>query len=130
MFIANLSPQQQEILIGLAMQLIEVDGKIDDRELEMLEVLRSQCDREVKVNKFSSMDDLPSVFGDQKSRVSMLLELLAIAYADEDFDDKEKDAIETIRLKLDIPGVLFEDMESWVCRQMILSKEAQLFMEA
>ncbi|MGC8122010.1 TerB family tellurite resistance protein [Marinobacter sp. VGCF2001] len=129
MFINNLTRSQQAIFLGLAEDLIAVDGKIDERETNILRTLTTLCDGDASAVKNGSDAELVEEFSDRKSRVSLLLELIGIAYADEAYDEREKGFINRLATALGVPGVLVEDLESWVHRQMILNQEAQIFME-
>ena len=129
MFINNLTSVQQGRFLELAEKLIAVDGFVDEREANMLKTLSAMCNMHADYGDVGRGKDLAAVFEDRKSQVSLLLELIGIAYADESYDEKEKNMIDDVALALDVPDVLMEDLESWVYRQMILTKEAQIFME-
>ncbi|WP_250655324.1 TerB family tellurite resistance protein [Alkalimarinus coralli] len=129
MFIHNLTPSQQSIFLGMAIELIEIDGQVDDREFSLVEELKSLCSVESEPVKITSNDDLATLFLDQKSRVSLLLELISIACVDENYDEKEKNYISQVAGMIKVPEVLLEDLESWAQRQMTLMQEAIIFME-
>ncbi|EKZ8664216.1 TerB family tellurite resistance protein [Vibrio alginolyticus] len=95
----------------------------------MLETIRSQCDVNVNFDSKPELDELGSLFELQHQKVALMLELIGVAYADETYQDSEKAVIGHLAEVLNISPSLLTDMESWVKRQMILVKEANLFME-
>lgn len=129
MFIQHLNNEQQATLIAFAKKIIAVDGHIDEKEELMLETIRSQCDVNVNFDSKPELDELGSLFELQHQKVAFMLELIGVAYADETYQDSEKAVIGHLAEVLNISPSLLTDMESWVKRQMILVKEANLFME-
>lgn len=128
MFINNLSAEQQSIFLGLAKELVSADGRIDDRETRMISTLKNMCNSGVTPAPIGSLEILRDQFGDRASKVSMMLELVGVAHADQNYDVSEKQMIRNIAQSLDISGALLEDIENWVRRQMGLTKEANLLI--
>jgi uncharacterized membrane protein YebE (DUF533 family) len=129
MFVSNLNQIQQETLFALSKKLIAADGKIEERELALLNIIKSQCIAGISEANDSGAECLKSVYDTNASKVSLLLELIGLANADDEYGDEEKAFIKEISDALSIPQVLLDDLESWVKRQLILIKEAQIFME-
>ena len=128
MFVSNLNNEQQSYLLSLGEMLIKADNQETEKELEKLNILREQLinvpkKEDVQLNKLSL------VFTCQKSKVSLLLELLGIAHADEEYHETEQDLIAKIAKYLNISTPLLFDMNNWVKRELILANEAQIFME-
>lgn len=131
MFVQNLNDQQKQILMSLAQRIVAADGVIHEKEQLILDYLGQQCPgTDAAQTGVISGDDLADAFPNQRSIVSLILELLGAAYADESFDQAEKEVVEKIAADLCVPEDLLEQMEAWVQRQMILTKEAELMMEA
>lgn len=129
MFIQHLNNEQQATLIAFTKKIIAVDGHIDEKEKLMLETIRSQCDANVNFDSKPEFDKIDSLFEFKHQKVAFMLELIGVAYADETYQESEITVIRNLAETLDISPSLLTDMENWVKRQMILVKEANLFME-
>lgn len=129
MFVSNLNEVQQEALLSLSKKLIRVDGIIDEREENLLEVLRAQCRVVANGSREFSNSELMAIFSRKGEKVSFLLELIGVAHADEVYGIEEKDFVREISRKLNISEALQMDMENWVKKQLSLVKEASNLME-
>jgi len=128
MFINNLTPDQQGYLLSLCHAIAAADGNIVEAEQQILADLKSQShpNSPLPDDPFSKLEDH---FDDHKSKVSLLLELLGIAYVDSHYDESEAGIITRVADKLKVNKALLSDLENWVTRQMLLVKEAHVFME-
>ena len=129
MFVQNLTERQQGVLLHYADEVMRTDRKIKAEELMAMDLLRSQAEPGVRAEDVP-IEQLPGVFEDRLSRVSFLLELVGMGYADEDFDPAES------RLVLRIAQVFsfHEDgtmraIEGWVRDELDLMRDAQKLME-
>lgn len=127
MFLSRLDVKQQGIFLYYGEKIIATDGNIDVREEQMLAHLRSQMSPTIKPHNSA---DLSSDFPTSSSKAAFMLELLGLAYADGQYDVREKDYVATIADKVGITKELLADMEAWVVRQLSLAREAEEFMEA
>src|SRR5690554_6305931 len=131
MFIGNLNESQQKVLITLTKRLIAADGEVHEKEKEILEFIESQCSASLEsVGDVEEIESIKCYFSDQRAVISLMLELLGVAHADESYDEKERVFLESVANDLSVPNDLMERMELWVRRQIILTKEAELFMKA
>lgn len=128
MFIANLNSNQQSVFLALAKKLIESDGVVSSEEAEMLDTIQRQMEKGVSPLDVE-LETLNSVFECKKSKASMLLELLGLAYADQDYHETEKSFMRQVVNACGISENELRDMESWVVRQLSLVREAVQFME-
>lgn len=128
MFVANLSAGQQGVLLALAKEIMISDGVVSQEETEMFEFLKNQCDPAASSISIEG-ENFYSIFTTTRSKVSLMLELISMAYSDNAYHEKESHLIKRTAASLSISPQLLEDMESWVKRQMILIKEAKIFME-
>lgn len=126
MFIARLDPTQQGVLLHLGTRLISADGNLDGREVEFLEMLRSQMVVGVQPVEIDSLAD---VFTSQQSKASLLLELIGLAHADAEYHSAEQSLVAQVANELGVAKEVLEDMEAWVVRQLALVREAEQFME-
>lgn len=129
MFISNLSSsKQQSVFLGLAKQLIASDGNIAPKETALLETIQQQITAGVTPSDVS-LDTLNNVFECKKSKSSLLLELLGLAHADQDYHVTEKDFLNQVANACGVSENDLRDMESWVVRQLALVSETVQFME-
>ena len=127
MFIDKLNSEQQGALLSIAAQLIEADGNVSSQETALLNVFRNQMLADVKPAPVS-VSDLPNIFTSTQAKVAFLLELLGLAHADAEYHVAENDFISNIAAAFSISEVFLANMESWVCRQFALVREAEQFM--
>ncbi|MCP5170228.1 MAG: hypothetical protein H6999_10805 [Hahellaceae bacterium] len=124
----RLDSKQQGVLLTIAAQLIEADGNIAAQETELLNTLRKQMSPDVSSAPVS-VSDLPGMFTSTSAKAAFLIELLGLAHADAEYHVTEKDFISNIATTLSVSELTLADMESWVCRQFALVREAEQFME-
>lgn len=126
MFVGRLNTRQQSLLLTLSKQLIAADGNIHDKEHALLASLQVQMAPGVEDASGLRLDE---EFQSTESKVSLLLELLGLAHADQDYHLTEKDFIAKVAKAIGVDANLLADMESWVVRQLALVREAEAFME-
>lgn len=126
MFVNSLNPDQQGIFLHLAQRLIAADGNISDQEQLMLDTLHSQMQSGVVA---ISTADITKAFPSKRSKVSVLLELLGLAHADEHYHVSEQDFISVLAAQMGISPTTLAQMENWVIRQFALMRETQQLME-
>ncbi len=126
MFVQNLTPEQQSALLHLAAELIKVDGDFHEKEEQMLHLLKQQCDEGV-VAQAIDMTKLAEVFTEQDAKVSLLLELTAIAHADEVLHHREIKLLKEIVSVLDIE-YLYDDCQDWVKDMLLHMDKAESLM--
>ena len=127
MFVEHLSRRQQAVLLHYADKIMTVDGFTHPKESEHMAALQRQADPEVTLEAVD-IEELPKLFGDRRSRVAFLMEVTGMGYVDDDFDPDESLLLHEIAkaLMLDDEMPVFR---SWVTRQLLLAKEANLLME-
>ena len=128
MFVNHLNPLQQGCLLGLSKLVIEVDGSLSSKETEVFSIIKSQCQDTVSVAE-EPMSLIEDCFKDNTSKVSLMLELVGVAYADSEYHENEKALLNNIANKLGLSQDLLQDIETWVERQLALVKEAQVMLE-
>ncbi len=129
MFVQNLNERQQGVLLHYADEVMRVDERIDAAELMAMDMLRNQTEPGVKAEDIP-IGQLPGLFEDRLSRVSFLLELVGMGYANEDFDPRQCELVEQIGKAF----ALLEDgtveaIEKWVKDELALMNKAQQLME-
>ena len=128
MFINKLDKQQQGILLSLAEIIIDADGKVSVDESSHIKAIKEQMTPDVTPVS-CSLSNLSNSFTSTSAKSALLLELIGLAHADSEYHRTEKDIISNIADALSISEMVLSDMESWVCRQFSLVREAAQFME-
>ena len=126
MFIEKLNDRQQGILLSLAKKLIAADGNINDKEIELLNAIRAQMSPRAQEVTSSN---LASDFQTQESKAALLLEIIGLAHADEDYHQDEKSFVSDLAKEVGLDPSMLAEMESWVSRQFALIREVQQFLE-
>lgn len=124
MFVHYLNSQQQSILISLAKNIISADSILSEKEKLMLDILKSQANSdisEVEVEIFQ----LPSIFVTKREKYSLLLELLGIAHADQEYQLEEQSLIKLYAECLNVSDNELNVLEKWVEKQLALSIEIE-----
>ena len=127
MFVDRLNAKQQGVFLFLAEQLISADGQLDSREAEILGAIKSQMSSSIEKEE-CPMSDLPSIFNERHASVSLVLELIGIAYADGECHPTERKFCSELAEIIGINASDFANMEDWCQRQISLIAEAKSMM--
>jgi hypothetical protein len=129
MFLFHLTPAERSVFVGLAKQLIAADGREGPAETAALRLLEIELGTPV-ANLPALAPTLPvlSTFVSRASRAAVVLELLALAYADGLPHPNEMEMLKGVALGVGFSELRLLEMENWVVQQMPLSAEAQLFL--
>lgn len=124
MFIQNLNFEQQSVLLFLAHEVAKADGSSDELQLGMMSILKAQSQHGVD-EKPIELSELAYLFDTERARCSLLLELLGVAHANEEYHLTEKDLISTYAASLGVSQEKLQALEHWVEAQMSLTKTAE-----
>ncbi len=129
MFVQNLNERQQGVLLHYADEVMRADGRIHAAELLAMDELRNQMEPGVKAESIAVVA-LPDVFKRRLSRVSFLLELVGMGYANEDFDPAQSELVDQVAKVFGFheDGTI-ESIEQWVKDQLALMNHARQLME-
>ena len=127
MFVQYLNERQQGVLLHYADRIMRVDGVIDAEEMVHIDMLREQATPGTKAEDLP-VAELPQVFEDRSSRIAFLLELVGMGYANEAFDPKQSELVGAVAAAFSLDTDM-DDVESWVRRQLLLTREARELME-
>ena len=127
MFVQYLNERQQGVLLHYADRVMRVDGMIDAKEMVHIDMLREQAAPGTKAEDLP-VAELPRVFEDRSSRIAFLLELVGMGYANEAFDPRQSELVEAVAAAFSLDTDM-DDVESWVRRQLLLTREARELME-
>ncbi len=128
MFVQYLSERQQSALLHYAYEVMRADNIASSEERVHLETLRSQARPGIEAEDIP-IANLASLFEDRLSRIVLLLELVGMGYADNEFSGRESKLIRDIATALDISVEDMTNIDSWVKRQLLLVEEAHELME-
>ena len=128
MFLRHLDPDERRAFLHLAWKLIHVDGVLAAEE----ETLFAQCRRllDLESEPIPAEVDVgaaTAAFTSERSRVSALLELLALCHADGDFHPAEQALVRSVASAFGVSAGALSAYESWVLRQVMLMQEAEAF---
>ncbi|CAE6937087.1 TerB family tellurite resistance protein [Vibrio sp. B1REV9] len=128
MFIGNLNKDQQGVLLAIAQKLINVDGQVSVEEVAILEQIKLQCDTDVEALSYTE-ESMITLFPDRRSKVSLLVEILGVAYSDTEYCKQEQDFLTRLASNLSINDDELQKLTDWVTRQLNLVQEVALLME-
>lgn len=124
MFIHNLNFEQQSALLFLAREVAKADGSLDELQMGMMSILKAQSQHGVD-EKAIDLPELANLFDTERAKCSLLLELLGVAHANEEYHLAEKDLISTYATLLGVSHEKLQALEHWVEAQMSLTKTAE-----
>ncbi|SEP84192.1 DNA repair protein [Basfia succiniciproducens] len=127
MFVHNLNSEQQSVLLYLAKIVAEADGHADKFQIEMVEILKSQSNEDVQPIQIE-IDELSSLFTTERTKCSLLLELLGVVLANNDYDSAEQNLIIQYAKALQISNSKLLDLQNWVQKQLDLSQEVEALL--
>ena len=125
MFLNSLTEEQKKSFLAIAKKIIGANGILDSRERQMIEAMRYEMGLwdEIDLPK-GYIDDLAKPFDTRQSRVILMLESIALTYADEEFSGEEKKILRELALLFEFSEGEANAMENWVLRYKDLVKEA------
>lgn len=130
MFVSNLNPEQQQVLLHYAQKIVHADGSVVCHEQDYLKVMKAQFSADtVEALESNCKFDLQKILPGKKSKISFLVELLGVAYADGNYHNTEKSIIVDLAKELNIETVELKCLTSWVQRQHHMLSEVNFFME-
>ncbi len=129
MFLFYLTPAERRVFVGLAKHLIAADGSEGPAEIGALQLLEAELG--VAVGNISALAPTPELLGTFVSRASkaaVVLELLALAYADGLPHPHEMEMLKDVAVGVGISELRLLEMEDWVVQQMPLIAQANAFL--
>lgn len=127
MFLHHLNDRQASVFLFLAERVVMADGKIKYQELAKVSSFLRQINPEI-VRMECSFGELPGVFDSRKARICTMLELILLAFADNDYVSSEDDLINRLGRSLEISNDEMARMKEWGARQAVLAVEADAFL--
>ena len=128
MFVDYMTDKQQAALLHFAHEVMRADGALDAEERAQMEVIRVQVRPGVEPEPIP-IDSLLKLFDQRAPRVALFLELLGMAYSNEDVDPHQSRLLQAVADALRFDDRDVPAMYSWVERQFSLVREAYALME-
>ncbi|HWO07936.1 MAG TPA: hypothetical protein VNN80_00610 [Polyangiaceae bacterium] len=129
MFLFHLTPAERPAFVGLAKHLVIADGSEDSAETEALRRIQEELGIPVSnLPALAPTSEVLTTFVSTASRASVVLELVALAYADGLPHPDEMEVLKSVAVGLGISEFRLLEMENWVVQQMALSAEAKVFL--
>lgn len=126
MWLAQLSAQQRQTLLGLAYNVVVSDGLLDPNEEGMLaEFRRDMSLPEDADSDYQELDGIEGVFADARSRRIAILNLLRLSYADGAFEIEEECLLKQVSDRFGLSEQDFLLLDNWVRRWLLLQQEAE-----
>jgi 8-oxo-dGTP pyrophosphatase MutT (NUDIX family) len=129
MFLFHLTPAERHAFVGLAKHLIAVDDHEGADEAAALRQLEAELGIPVAdIPAAAPSSELLGTFAGSSSRGAVVLELLALAYADGLPHPNEMEMLKAVAVGLGIPELRLLEMEDWVVQQIPRNAEANAFL--
>jgi uncharacterized tellurite resistance protein B-like protein len=130
MFLAGLNEQQKKTFLALAMKLIGSDGRLDPAERNLIEQMRIEMGllQETDLPQ-GSIEELAEPFDTRRSQSIVLMECIALAYADQELSGEEEKILRALALIFEISEENATEMENWVLDFKKLQKRAEEILE-
>ena len=131
MFLASLSYHQRKVFLGLAKEIIQVDdGKIDAHEEEYLRGLCSEMSLSFNDESIVEKISLINIFEEEESKKILLLELVALAYSNQNYHESQDKYTDSICVFINEPISTLREIETLLKEYNIIQNKFIEFIEA
>ncbi|RUM43805.1 MAG: TerB family tellurite resistance protein [Hydrogenimonas sp.] len=130
MFLLKLNKNEKKAFLQLAHYVARVDGNFGDEEKVVMQTYAYEMgieDEGFKENEFNLDRTLESFETDEAKKI-VLIEIMALIYADNKVDEKEEEIIENICKKFTITRKKTMLYEEWTKAMLALYKQGELFL--
>ncbi|WNJ98160.1 hypothetical protein L2D14_09735 [Thalassospiraceae bacterium LMO-JJ14] len=129
MFLNLLTDRQKQSFLALATKIVMADGEVVPKEHVTLNVRVAEMGGNFKAPPDEIYGEPNfAVFDTPLSQAIVVLELLVIAYSDEEYHENEKPIVDQLIDKFEISPDHLEMFENWAKRQSPLSVEGWNFL--
>ncbi|UTD12288.1 TerB family tellurite resistance protein [Treponema denticola] len=108
MFLSQLKYNQKKCFLSLANYLLNIDGEFDEFESDYLRAICAEMSLSNGDIEPFTLDSVTQKFPEQEARKILLIESMALALCNEEYDQSEKLFIEDLAKKLDLISDLVE----------------------
>jgi len=130
-FLNLLTDRQKQSFLALATKIVMADGDVVPAENVTLAVRVAEMGGNVKAPA-EEIYGAPNaaVFDTERSKIIVILELMVIAYSDQEYHKDERPIIEDLADKFGLSAAEMARFEDWAIRQSPLSVEGWGFITA
>ena len=130
MFLYELNQDEKTAFLALAKEFIMADQQIYEGERSILALMCAEMSiSEDTVIPQKDRKELFKRFLSRKSRVSAVLEMIGLGYADTNYSVEESEFIKEMTREFRISEADLRAMENWVVRLISLHQEVDKFWE-
>jgi len=130
MFLMQLKENEKKVFLKLAQHIMEVN--ISEGEKENAILLAYANEMGIDVEKFNEdefdLDEVLLAFKNKTSKKIVLLEIMALIYADNQVDEEEEKFIQSMCSKFEISRAQAQIYEEWTKAMLALYKQGELFI--
>lgn len=128
MFLHLLSDTQQKSFLALAKQFVETDRELSLSEHNLLELMYAESGLPFETDlPEGDRAALLAPFDSRQAKAAVVLELIGVGHADQEFSAEESAFINDVAKALGISCDEVKAMEVWVEKQLGLAQEAESF---
>jgi tellurite resistance protein len=130
MFLFKLNEEEKKAFLQLAHYMARVDGEFPEEEQAVIKMYAHEMgikDEGFKEHEFN-LDNILNIFKSKKSKNIVLLEIMALVYADGRVDDKEEELLQYMCIKFGITRKTAKIYEEWIKAILALYKQGELFI--
>ena len=130
MFLHLFNDSQQKAFLALARQFIESDQKLAEGEKNLLELMYAEMGQDFEAElPQGDLAALTEPFDTRQARAAVLLELIGVGHADDEFTPDENTFVCQVAKQFGISDAEVAEMDGWVCRQLALAQEVENFWQ-
>jgi tellurite resistance protein len=130
MFLHLLNDSQQRAFLALAKQFVEADQNLSDEEHNLLELLWAETGQDFDTElPEGDVETLAAAFDGKQVKAAVLLELITVGHADDEFHPEESAFIDRLAAALGVDAAKVKEMDGWVTRQVQLAREVEKFWQ-
>jgi tellurite resistance protein len=128
MFLHLLNDTQQKAFLALAKQFVEADHKLSSEEQNLVELMYAETGLPFETElPTGDREALIAPFDNRQVQSAVLLELIGVGRADEEFSAEENAFVRETAAKFGFSTAELEKMQLWVEKQIALVQEAESF---
>ena len=129
MYLRYLTADQKKALLVLAYHMVIADGTVSDEESNLLDELKHGLGVDAVVTP-QAMYERPSlaVFDSRRAKMTALVQILALAFADNLFPTSESDMVRDFTREIGIAAEEMPAIEDWVRRQNVMVEEFETLL--
>jgi hypothetical protein len=130
MFLKDLDDKEKKAFLYLAKKLVLIDNKLMASELSLLKNLSEEMGILVKdALEIDYINELNEIYKTKRSKMYILMELISLGYADNDFCVRENEFISGIANVLAISDKVLLTLEKWVTDEKNISASIKRLTE-